>query len=442
MAYPTSVKTFTTKTSGQSIEAVDVNDLQTEINAVEEGLLNGLSHDLTPSTNSTRALGTSAKRWRAVQATTIACDRLNSTSLDVTGGSTLATLNVTGGSTLGTATLGASTLASLEVTRESTFSTITITGDVSCTGTVGSSSARVKTLWVATLNATAGGGVTPKSLCDGRLTATTAVPVTTADVTGATSIFYTPYSGNHIALYDGSAAWTALTFTEITISLSGLTASKPYDIFAFDNSGTVTIETLVWTNDTTRATALVLQDGVLVKSGATTRRFLGTIYINSSGGQTDDSYLKRNINNYYNRVDRPMRRLETTATWAYSTATIRQANGATANQLEMVSCFNEDQVDSHVTATSANGTAGNGAGVGIGLDSTSAHATGLLQGHNVTSVANHLVDHTADLTTFIGIGRHTLVWLEQPDGNGTQTWRGVTGSSQENQSGIMGTIRG
>jgi len=51
---------------------------------------------------------------------------------------------------------------------------------------------------------------------------------------------------------------------------------------------------------------LTTQDGVLVKSGAATRRYVGTIYINSSGGQTDDSKTKRFVWNYYNRLPRDM----------------------------------------------------------------------------------------------------------------------------------------
>ena len=62
--YPTSVKSFTTKVADQTIDAAHINDLQDEVNAVESGLLNGISHDLTPSTNSTRSLGSSGLRWK------------------------------------------------------------------------------------------------------------------------------------------------------------------------------------------------------------------------------------------------------------------------------------------------------------------------------------------------------------------------------------------
>ena len=114
-------------------------------------------------------------------------------------------------------------------------------------------------------------------ICGGRLTLTSGTPVTTADVTGAGTLYYTPYVNGQIALYDGSSTWTVYTFTERSLALT-VTSGKNYDVFAYNNSGTVTLElSAAWTNDTTRADALTTQNGVTVKSGATTRRWLGTI---------------------------------------------------------------------------------------------------------------------------------------------------------------------
>lgn len=281
----------------------------------------------------------------------------------------------------------------------------------------------------------------PIGIAEGRLTLTSGVPVTTADVTGATSVYYTPYIGNRIALYDGTATWNVRTFSEITISLSGFTASKPYDIFAYDNAGVVTIETLVWTDATNRATAIVKQNGVWVKSGATTRRLLGTIYINSSGGQTDDAFTKRNVSNATptSRVRRPMRRLETTASWTYTTATWRQANAATANQLEFVVSVAEVPLSASVLAMASNDGAGRVFNVGIGLDSTSTLATGCLVHYGVAQVVNFRQLVTASLVTLPAVGRHLAVWLEQAEAAGTTTWSAVVGVAQ---AGIQGDIDG
>lgn len=42
------------------------------------------------------------------------------------------------------------------------------------------------------------------SICQGRLTLTSGTPVTTSDVTAATTIYFTPYKGNRIALCGGT----------------------------------------------------------------------------------------------------------------------------------------------------------------------------------------------------------------------------------------------
>jgi len=54
----------------------------------------------------------------------------------------------------------------------------------------------------------------------GRLTLTSGTPVTTSDVTAATSVYYTPYVGNKISLYNGWE-WIFHEFSELSLSLSG-----------------------------------------------------------------------------------------------------------------------------------------------------------------------------------------------------------------------------
>lgn len=282
------------------------------------------------------------------------------------------------------------------------------------------------------------------ALCGGRLTATTGVPVTTGDVAGATSIYYTPYISNQIALYDGSSAWNVRTFTEITISLSGLTASRPYDIFAYDNAGTVTIETLVWTNATTRATALTTQDGVLVKTGATTRRYLGTVYINASGGQTDDTFAKRYVWNYYHRAPRVMRVTESTDNWTYNTATIRQANASTANQIDLVVGVAEEPVDVLVQGFGINATAGTAIVVGIGEDSTTAFVSGMVYPQITVKASNQVEALTAVYRGWPTVGRHFYAWLEYVSAAGAaSTFYGDNGAGgASGRAGMVGTIQG
>ncbi len=142
---------------------------------------------------------------------------------------------------------------------------------------------------------------TMSSTCEGRLTLESGVAVSTTDQTAKTTVYFTPYIGTNISLYDGSD-WDIFTFSELSLNISGYTADTNYDIFVYDNSGALTLESTAWTDDITRATALTTQDGVYVKSGATTRRYLGTIRTTSSTGQCEDSEDRRFVWSYYNQV--------------------------------------------------------------------------------------------------------------------------------------------
>jgi hypothetical protein len=183
-------------------------------------------------------------------------------------------------------------------------------------------------------------GGTPVQICDGRLTLTSGAAVTASDVTGATSIYYTPYKGNRIAIYDGSK-WLTYTFTEKTLSIAGLAASLPHDVFAYISAGAVTLEAVAWTNGSTRATAITLQDGVYCKSGTLTKRYLGTFMTTSTIGETEDSLQRRLLYNHYNKVYRRMTFSESTS-HSYTTVTWRSWNGAVANQMDCVIGVLED----------------------------------------------------------------------------------------------------
>jgi hypothetical protein len=271
----------------------------------------------------------------------------------------------------------------------------------------------------------------------GRLTLTTATPVTTGDVTAAETLYYTPFKGNTIALFDGTN-WRQYTFTERSIDVPDATGVQ--DVFIYDNAGTLTLELTAWTNDTTRATALTTQDGILVKTGALTRRYLGTFYATTAGnGQVEDSLAKRNVWNYYHRVVRPMKVVEATNTWEYSTGSFQQANASAANQLEYVQGVSEDSVSALVVGQALNSTSNaRGVSVGIGVDSTTVSSALL---HHRATVTDTLIDNTtAFYKGFPGVGRHLLVWLEKGGGADTQTWHGDNSASGYEQTGIIGEV--
>ena len=270
------------------------------------------------------------------------------------------------------------------------------------------------------------------NMCEGRLTLTTAVPVTTSDVTAAETLYFTPFRGNRIALYDGTS-WLMRSFAELSIDVPD--ATNCYDVFAYDSSGTVALELLAWTNETTRATALVAQNGVLCKTGALTRRYLGTFYCTTAGnGQIEDSVANRYLWNYYNRVPRVMQVLGS-GTWTYNTATFRQANASSTYQLNFVIGVVEEPVYATVDAAAECTVAGGNPAIGIGLDATNAVVAGssVYQPGVATGLAQNL---HGEVRTLASVGKHYLSWLEFGAGGGaTITWIGSSGS-------YYGSIRG
>lgn len=280
------------------------------------------------------------------------------------------------------------------------------------------------------------GGLLPQ-MCQGRLTLTTALPVTTADVTAAGTIYFAPYGGNRLSLYDGSSTWTAYAYTQLSLALT-LTSGKNYDVFAYNNSGTPALElSAAWTTDTARATALVSQDGVWVKTGATTRRYLGTLRA-SGANVTEDSATKRFVWNYYNRARRHLTRLETADSWTYTTATWRQSNNSSANQVEVVIGVAESQLRLIVVGLAANSVGGAYLSAGIGEDSTTTpHANAI--GMSKTPAANILENPTAILELMPAVGYHYYAWLERSSASGTTTFYGDQGSPGIAQAGMQGS---
>ena len=268
---------------------------------------------------------------------------------------------------------------------------------------------------------------------DFRLSLTTALPVTTADVTGATTVYCVPYKGRKIALYNGTI-WIERTSAEFSLALGTLSSGKPYDVFCYDNAGVPTLEFLVWTDDTTRATALTYQDGVLSKTGALTRRYLGTFYTTSTT-QTEDSAAKRYLWNYYHRITRFMKVVDATNSWSYSTAAFQQANAAVGNQVSYVCGVAEDRVRAWATGFASNSTATLRRVVsGIGIDSTTVNSAQIFIPVDISNAT--IAGCYAHYSGIPAAGQHDIVWQEYGGGTDTQTWYGDNGAANL-QTGLI-----
>lgn len=269
-----------------------------------------------------------------------------------------------------------------------------------------------------------------------RLTLTSGTPVTTSDVTAATTLYWTPYKGDRVALFDGNN-WGIYTPGQLSIANSNWTL--PVDIFAHVSSGTVSLGSSQWSSNTTRAAGggLSTTNGVLVGPGVSTDRYLGTIFPPSTT-TFEDSLLRRFVWNYYNRVPRPMLFQEATSQWTYASSTLRQANADANAKLQFVYGWAEDPVSIEVFC----GVAPSGAAAGnvaIGIDSTTASsADAAIECGGGSGTSGLIAPSFAVYNKAPGIGFHYAAWLESCRA-GTCTFYGAFGNSQ---GSIRGTILG
>lgn len=210
------------------------------------------------------------------------------------------------------------------------------------------------------------------SLVDPRLTLESGVPVSDTDQSGVNTLYYTPYDGDLVPLYDtGEADFIDRYLTsEISLSLLGLPANLNVDIFAHYSSG-IQLTTELWASDTVRNVALTTVRGIKVKSGALTHRHIGTIRTNALGGQCEDTRLQRFLWNRYKRRERPVGFKLAGANYNYNNATWRYLAGNPANRVEFV---NGDD-DGHLELLWQGATFGTATNVGayaMGYDSSTA----------------------------------------------------------------------
>jgi hypothetical protein len=274
-------------------------------------------------------------------------------------------------------------------------------------------------------------------VCHGRLTLSTGIPVPTSDIASSGFVYLTPDRGNRIALYVNDYGWRIYPFGELNLDLSVYGADKNLDVFIHDNAGTLTLSAVEWSNDTLRATAIVRQDGVWVKSGAPEYRYLGTVRT-SAAGAACDTKLKRFVWNMYNRTEREMIVTEDTDSWTYTVNnTWRPFNNDEDNKVEFVIGVNESLVNFECFCLAEN-SGNNSIGVSVALDRTNDTDRVLSKGSRLMSV--NLDYYGAVYKGLPGIGYHYLAIVELSGGT-TTTYYGDKGCSNgEILAGGIGTI--
>lgn len=213
---------------------------------------------------------------------------------------------------------------------------------------------------------------------DFRLSLVSGDPIPSSDIVSATTLYAVPAIGDRISLFDGTY-WDSLVSTEFSIDMSTVhggsaaSASSVYAIYAYIDSSVPKLEVEKWTNVTTRATAVVQQDGVWVKSGDATRRHLGDVYITSIAGQMEDSETLRGV---WNRNNQAMRGLcicpayndgSDQATYTTQSITWVKANAGTGSDVGFI-IGSAESIKFNCNGLCANNTATKRSRLGIGLD--------------------------------------------------------------------------
>lgn len=263
--------------------------------------------------------------------------------------------------------------------------------------------------------------------------------VQTGDVTAATVVYYSPFVGNQIPIYNG-ASFAIRTFSELTLTLTAAAhqASTIYDVCAFNNVGVATLVTgPAWANSgagsgsrgTGAGTSQISRiNGIWVNAQSITGvngtnsysipadqcTYVGSIFIDGTAGQIS-AYVsygqsrKWGAWNAYNRQQIIMKAGDPTASWN-GTGSARAANGNTANSLTVFTGLPEERA--YCTETQRGEVTGNFASnsgtfspsteIYIGLN-TALSSSGTIGFLELLRQINNSSTVVTDTTTIIGM---------------------------------------
>jgi len=170
------------------------------------------------------------------------------------------------------------------------------------------------------------------NISNGRLTLSSGDP-SCLNCSGVT-LYYSPYNGNSISLYDGNI-WVKTSFNNrIVATFSSLSSNTLYDVFGYLNNDILSFDVVPWemwepswqdSEDpfyNTKTSSFRIEeiskfDGIYIMLSDNTKKYLGTIYTGSSNIFMD-TYKQRLIFNQYNRISKPLKSLVKGSYWVTS----------------------------------------------------------------------------------------------------------------------------
>jgi len=290
----------------------------------------------------------------------------------------------------------------------------------------------------------------------GRLTLTSNTPVMTMDATNVSSVYYAPYVGNNIPIYNGTSMQSN-TFSQLTMTLtSSQTNGSIYDLFVFLNSGTVTIGAgPAWSGVnplTSRGTGagtteLEQKSGIWVNKNTITlinnstsyssipadeATYVGSVYMTANGetgvqfapaAAAGGSGTVIGLWNGYNRVRVTSSSSDSTSTWTYSGAW-RDANNSASNSIKWLDGLGQTSISAAYDVLGNNSSASGSTNIGVGINAITTPAinpqvtntTALFTMHGATmsppilglNITNAIERATAGTETFYGGSLLTL----------------------------------
>jgi hypothetical protein len=321
---------------------------------------------------------------------------------------------------------------------------------------------RSKKAFIASLLAAAMAPLDP----GGRLTLASNTPVMTADATAQTSVYYAPFKHARIPIWTG-VMWIMRPFAQLTMALdtTNQTSTNIYDLFVWNNSGTVTIGAgPAWSSSTARGTGagtteLELKDGIwtnkvsiTLKNGAgagtagvaaNTATYVGSVYC-TANGQTGMAFKPAAANggtnnilglyNAYNRerVEGQCRDTTGGTDYSYNSLTWRAAKASTSNRISWLDGLQQSAVRA---VNIIIGYSPNSLGaIGVALNSTT--ATPNVTGNGgITAGSNTVVDTLVSDETFLPqIGFNYLQRMEATNGVAYNFSGSATGPTRQNNN--------
>ena len=303
---------------------------------------------------------------------------------------------------------------------------------------------------------------TPSLIPGGRITLTSATPILSSDVTGATSIYYALYLHDRVPIYDGTN-WVMTAFTELTNTTTDNTknpaavgANSNYDLFVWNDSGTLRLgRGPAWSSATARGTGagtteLERVNGIWMNKNAITNgpgadrgTYVGTVRSNGSSAidwiatpaaAAGGALCTLGVWNTYNRVLSSALCRSSDSSWTYASAIWQAFNNSATQRVNFILGLNEDEITGQVsTFISVDGVSSN-ARISVGLDAT--NAMGQLA--NVVyeaSGSSAYLEQTPRWQGLAGIGFHFLAPLEYAAA-GTITNYGNAGQVGVTQTGF------